>query len=148
MQTARTYRTMRIGDAEYLFENTDAVFVSLDYDDMTGFTMHMHEKYGADRYHWFPSAVQHWDYHHTAAMIAACDMVVTVCQSAAHMAASMGRPTRVLTPKRCAWRYAPTADAERWYWYPDPAIKLYRQDDAQSWKGPLERVVADIRGLS
>jgi tetratricopeptide (TPR) repeat protein len=148
MQTARGYRTMRIPDAEYLFDNTDALFVSLDYDDMTGFTMHMQEKYGPERFQWFPSIVQHYEYHHLAALIGACDLVVTVCQSAAHMSAGIGKPTRVLTPKRCAWRYAAVADRERWYWYPDPTIKLYRQDDSLTWKAPLERVVADIKELS
>lgn len=146
MQTARTYRTMRIPDAEHLFANTNCTFVGVDYDDMTGFALHVHEKFGEHRYIWYPSIAQHWDFEHTAALIAACDLTVTVCQSAAHMAASMGKPTRVLAPKRCAWRYARMDDPELWFWYPDPAIKLYRGDDG--WKGPLERVIADIRSLS
>lgn len=148
MQTARSYRTLRVPDCERLFAETDCVFVSLDYDDMTGFAMHMHEKFGPDRFLWYPSIVQHWQFEHTAALVAACDLTVTVCQSVAHLSAAMGRPTRVLTPKRCAWRYAPIEDRERWFWYPDPAIKLYRQDDPTSWSGPLERVIADIRGLA
>lgn len=146
MQTARTYRTMRAPEVDFLMENTDALFVALDYDNMVDLNIYIAEKYG-DRYRWWPSVVQHWDFHHTAALIAACDLTVTVCQSAAHLSAAMGKPTRVLTPKRCAWRYAPVSDPECWYWYPDPAIKLYRQDDPNSWKGPLERVVQDIRGL-
>ena len=149
MQTARGYRTLRVPDIEKLFESTDCVFVSLDYDDMTAMAMHVHEKYGPDRFLWYPAIIQHWEYDHTAALIAACDMTVTVCQSAAHLSAGMGKPTRVLTPKRCAWRYALLKDEpETWFFYPDPAIKLYRQDDPQSWSGPLERVIADIRSIS
>lgn len=147
MQTARTYRTLRIPDADYLFERTDCLFVALDYDDMTPFTSYVHEKHGSQRYHWNPSIVQHWDYHHTAALIAACDLTVTVCQSVAHLSAGMGRPTRVLTPKRCAWRYARMEDAQEWYWYPDPAVKLVRGDD-DGWGTALDRVIADIRGLT
>jgi tetratricopeptide (TPR) repeat protein len=148
MQTARQYRTMRIPDVENLFSNTDCLFVGLDYDDMTPFTMHVHEKFGEHRFRWFPAAVQHWDYSHTAAMVAACDMVVTVCQSVAHLSAAMGKKTRVLTPKRCAWRYAPVANPERWFWYPDEHVKLYRQDDPNSWDGPLARVIQDIKELA
>jgi len=60
----------------------------------------------------------------------------------------MGLPTRVLTPIRCAWRYAPVPhEPELWYWYPDPEIRLYRQDDPDSWSGPLSRVIADINAL-
>lgn len=146
MQTARTYRTMRSPEVDFLMENTDALFVALDYDNMVDLNIYVAEKYG-DRYRWWPSVVQHWDYDHLAALISACDLTVTVCQSAAHLSAAMGKPTRVLTPKRCAWRYAPVSDPECWYWYPDSAIKLYRQDDPTSWRGPLERVVSDIRGL-
>lgn len=148
MQTARTYRTLKQPDVDALFGETDCLFVALDYDDMMGFAHYVHEKFGEDRYKWWPSIVQHFDYDHTAALVQACDLVVTVCQSVAHLSAAMGKPTRVLTPKRCAWRYAPIADPERWYWYPDPAVKLYRQSDPESWKEPMARVIEDIRGLS
>jgi len=147
MQTARQYRTLKIPDADYLFENTDCLFIGLDYDDMTGFAIYLDDKYGEGRYRWLPSIVQHWDYAHTAALIAACDMVVTVCQSVAHLSAGMGINTRVLTPARCAWRYARMPDTELWNWYPDNQVKLYRQDDPMSWKGPLDRVITDIKGL-
>jgi hypothetical protein len=60
----------------------------------------------------------------------------------------MGIKTRVLTPKRCAWRYAPVANPERWFWYPDEHVKLYRQDDPNSWDGPLARVIQDIKELA
>jgi hypothetical protein len=148
MQTARVYRTMRVQDADHLFENTDCLFVGLDYDDMSQFASYAFDKYGENRLRWFPSIVQHWDFHHTAALVGACDLVVTVCQSVAHLAAGMGKATRVLTPKRCAWRYALMQERpEEWFWYPDPAIKLYRQDDPESWRGPLDRVISDIRRL-
>lgn len=145
-QTARQYRTIRAPEIDHLFSNTDCFFVSVDYDDMTGLASYIEEKYG-DRFRWLPSIVQHWDYDHTAALIAACDMTVTVCQSAAHLSAGLGKPTRVLTPKRCAWRYAPVENPDTWFFYPDPAIKLYRQDDPQSWIGPLNRIIADIKEI-
>jgi tetratricopeptide (TPR) repeat protein len=148
IQTARQYRTMRVNDIENLFANTDCLFVGLDYDDMTGFTLHVHEKFGEHRYRWFPAIVQHFDYQHTAAIVEACDMVVTVCQSVAHLSAGMGKSTRVLTPKRCAWRYAPVGDPDTWFFYPGSQIKLYRQDDPNSWDGPIARVVQDIKELT
>jgi ADP-heptose:LPS heptosyltransferase len=138
---------MRQPEIDHLLSNTDCLFVSVDYDDMTNLSSYVDEKYGEDRFKWWPSVCQHYEYDHTAALIAACDLTVTVCQSAAHLSAAMGRPTRVLTPKQCAWRYAPVSSSETWFWYPDPAIKLYRQDDPESWTGPLNRVIADIGGL-
>ena len=149
MTTARTYRTLRIGEEiDRLMAETDALFVALDYDDMTPLAHYVDEKFGADRYLWYPSLVQHYDYDHTAALIGACDLVVTVCQSAFHLAAAMGRPTRCLVPKKCAWRYAPVPGApDLSYWYPSPDVRLYRQDDPESWSTPLARAIADVNAL-
>jgi tetratricopeptide (TPR) repeat protein len=149
LQTARTYRTLKIADADQLFQNTDCVFVSLDYDDMTGFAGYCEEKYPG-RFIWLPSVVQHWDYHHTAALAAACDLNVTVCQSVAHLCGVMGLNTRVLVPKRCAWRYAPAFSpaSPRWYWYPHDNVMLYREDKPNDWSEPLARVIRDIKELA
>ena len=149
MQTARTYRTLKQADVNALFGETECLFVALDYDDMMPFAHYIHDKFGEHRYKWFPSVVQHYDYDHTAAIVAACDLTVTVCQSVAHLSAAMGCPTRVLTPKRCAWRYALLKeDPQRWAWYPDPKVKLYRQSDPESWKEPMGRVIEDIQRLA
>jgi tetratricopeptide (TPR) repeat protein len=148
MTTARQYRTIRMPDMERLFKETDAMFVSVDYDDMSDFAIEVQEKFGDHRYQWNPAIVQHWDYDHTAALLAACDMTVTVCQSVAHLSAGMGLQTRVLTPKRCAWRYAKVDDPECWYWYAGPHARLYRQDSENGWGSALDRVIADIRGLA
>jgi len=144
MMTSRTYRTLTQADVEPLFRDTDALFVSLDYEDMTGFAAWVAERYGADRYVYPQAILSAWDYHHTAALVAATDMVVTVCQSVAHLAAGMGHPVRVLTPRQCAWRYGLTE--ERWYWYDGDHAKLYRQD-GQGWNGAVRRAVADIREI-
>jgi tetratricopeptide (TPR) repeat protein len=148
MQTARTYRTLRVPDAQYLLDNTDCLFVSLDYDDMTGFASYCMEKYPG-RYVWFPSILQHWDYHHTGALAAACDLVVSVAQSVAHLSAGLGLPTRVLCAKRCAWREASISglEKEQWYWWLDPKVKLYHQGEDNKWHGPLTRVIEDIKAL-
>lgn len=148
MQTSRNYRTLRIGkEIDRLMAETDAIFVALDYDDLTGLEEYCAEKYPG-RYHWWPSIVQHWDYDHVAALIRATDLTVTVCQSAFHLSAAMGHPTRCLTPVKCAWRYAPIPDEpELSYWYPTEQVRLYRQDDPTSWQHPLDRVIADINSI-
>jgi tetratricopeptide (TPR) repeat protein len=144
MQTARTYRTLKIADADLLFQNTNCLFVSLDYDDMSGFATYCMEKYPG-RYVWFPSIVQHWDYHHTGALMKACDLVVSVAQSAAHLAAGIGCPTRVLVAKQYAWREAPHGKDNDWYWYPGGHAKLYLQKTSGDWSGPLNRVIEELK---
>ena len=145
ISTARLMRSVRMEDLEPLFEQTDACFVSLDYEDMSALATQIQERYGRDRFHWFPSILYAWDYDHTAALVAATDMTVTVCQSVAHLSALMGHPTRVLTPTRVAWRYG--LEGESWYWYPGADAKLYRQERGDSWARVVAKVVADINQL-
>lgn len=148
MQTARQYRTIRTQEIDRLMKETDAYFVSIDYDDMFGLANYISETHGEGRFRWVPTITQHWDYDHLAALLAACDMTVTVCQSAAHLSAGMGLKTRVLTPIRCAWRYAQIKEEpDLWYWYPDEDIKLIRQDDPKSWDHPINRIISDINEL-
>ena len=144
MQTARTYRTLKVPDADRLLSQENVLYVGLDYDDMTGFATYCEEKYPG-KYVWFPSILQHWDYHHTGALMAACDMVVTVAQSAAHLAAVLGLKTRVLAANRCAWREA-RLSGDTWYLYPDENVRIYHQEKDGEWAGPLDRVIAEISG--
>lgn len=149
MQTSRTYRTIRQAELDRLFSETKALFVVLDYDDVMETVNYLAEKHGDDRIKWWPSIVQHWDYHHVADLIQATDMTVTVCQSVAHLSAGLGHPTRVLTPRRCAWRYAEVQGLpdDRWYWWPHPQVKLIRQEDPNSWEEPISRVIRDINEI-
>lgn len=148
LTTARFYRTLKFPEIEHLFKNTECLFVGFDYDNMTPFAIAMSERYPG-RYIWFPSVVQHWDFDHTAALLAATDMNVLVCQSAAHLSAGIGQTTRVLAPKQVAWREikVPELGEDTWYWWPGANTKLYMQNVAGDWTGPLDRVIEDIKAL-
>lgn len=148
LSTARSYRTLRIPEVEYLIENTDCLFVAFDYDDMTPMTLHLNQKYPG-RYVWIPSIVQHWDYDKTASLLAATDLNALVCQSAAHLSAGIGANTRVLAPLRAAWREVPAPEMfpDAWYLWPGENIKLLTQKVAGEWKEVLDRLITDIKAL-
>jgi ADP-heptose:LPS heptosyltransferase len=80
------------------------------------------------------------DFQDTAAVIALCDLVVTVDTSVAHLAGMMGRPLWVLLPFWPDWRW--TLDAERSPWYPD--ARLYRQGANGDWDAVIARLAAEI----
>lgn len=144
--TAREHRSLLPTDARKLIDSTDALFVGLDYEDLSPFAQWINQEVGPDRYAWFPAITSSWDYQHHGALAQACDMVVSVNQSIAHLSAAMGLNVRVLTPKRVAWRYGLTS--EEWFWYPSPTVKLYRQSEPDSWEGPIQRAIEDIKCLS
>lgn len=125
MNTARLYRMIPPPVLEALLSDERYLFVSLDYEDVTPLGEWIAEKYGAGRFVWHPSIVWHWDYHHTAALVAATDAVVTITQTVAHLSAAMGHPTYVLTPSKPDWRMGLKGDT--WVWYPTPNTRLLRQ---------------------
>jgi Tfp pilus assembly protein PilF len=75
------------------------------------------------------------DIDRLAAMIKACDLVITVCNTTVHLAGALGVPVVVLTPHAPAWRYGLKADGMVWYESP----KLVRQQFAEPWSSVIRR---------
>jgi len=75
-----------------------------------------------------------------AALISACDLVVTISNTTAHLAGALGKPTWVLVPDGNVrmWYWFIGRDDSPWY----PHVKLRRRLMGQSWKA-LARGVAD-----
>ncbi len=144
MQTARLYRMMPMDVFEQLFADESLMFVSLDYEDMTALA-EWAQKFGPNKFIWHPSIVWHYQYEHTAALVAATDAVVTVPQTVAHLSAAMGHPTYVFTPSRPDWRMGLTG--ETWCWYPHPNTRLLRQQ-GQSWQPALSRLFELLQARS
>ena len=80
------------------------------------------------------------DFDDTAAVLAACDLVITVDTSVAHLAGALGRPMWLLLPFAADWRW--TADRDRSSWY--PSARLYRQPQLGDWDSVVTRVAGDL----
>lgn len=77
-----------------------------------------------------------------ASLIAACDIVVTVSNTTAHLAGALGKETYLLVP---------TGRARMWCWFRDrddspfyPRMRLYRQKLKQPWSDLIGAAAADI----
>jgi len=109
--------------------------VSLQYTPQAGT-----EVEGTPIKHW-PEYAEAQDMDQVASLIGSCDLVVTVCQTAVHIAGALGVPCLVLTPEKPSWRYGVTGDMP---WY--ESVKLIRGD----WESALlemEKQVVDFLGL-
>jgi ADP-heptose:LPS heptosyltransferase len=77
-----------------------------------------------------------------AALITACDIVVSVSNSTAHLAGAVGRPT---------WVFAPYGEARPWYWFEAgrespwyPYLRVKHQAAGQSWADLISRSAGEI----
>lgn len=92
--------------------------------------------------HW-PDAVVDFDAH--TALIAECDLVVSVCQTGVHQSGALGVPCWCLTPHQVAWRYG-CWGGERMAWY--KSVRLWRQtpEEAGQWAPVIGRMTQAVPG--
>ncbi len=75
-----------------------------------------------------------------AVQVAAMDLVVTIDNSTAHLAAALGTPTWTLLPFAPDWRWLLGRKDSPWY----PAIRLFRQPGPGDWQSVIEQVRAAL----
>jgi tetratricopeptide (TPR) repeat protein len=80
------------------------------------------------------------DFVETAALVSSLDLVITVCTSVAHLAATLGRPTWIMLPYVGDWRWLIDRDDSPWY----PTVRLFRQDAARDYTTVVDRVRREL----
>ena len=76
----------------------------------------------------------------TAAVIAGCELVVSVDTSVAHLAGALGKPVWILLPMVPDWRWLMGRADTPWY----PSAKLFRQPARGDWTGVVNAVARDL----
>jgi tetratricopeptide (TPR) repeat protein len=79
----------------------------------------------------------------TAAVLALCDLVISVDTSVAHVAGALGRKTLVLLPFQPDWRWMLERENSPWY----PAVRLLRQPKPGDWPSVINRLVETLASL-
>lgn len=80
-----------------------------------------------------------------AALIDACDLVVSVSNTTAHLAGALGKPTWVMLPHNTGrfWYWQAAREDSLWY----PRMRLLRQPRAGDWAGVVARVRDEVAAL-
>lgn len=128
-----------------LFQQFDANWISLQYDKSAQACVDgVREKLGVKISHW-PQAVsqinpttgKQSDLDDLVALISKLDLVITVCQTAVHVAGALGVPCLCLTPSEPSWRYG-AGDSPVMPWY--ESVNLLRQEKgSRDWRPVMER---------
>ena len=79
----------------------------------------------------------------TAALIEACDVIVSVDTAVAHLAAALGKPTWILLPYNADWRWLATGNTSPWY----PSVTLLRQSKFGEWDDVMHQLADKLREL-
>jgi hypothetical protein len=93
-----------------------------------------------------PAGLRHFgpalvDFAETAALIAQCDMVISVDTSIAHLAACLGKPVWLLLATTPDWRWGRGRADSPW----SPTMRLFRQARLGDWAAVAARVAAGLR---
>lgn len=126
--TAARFRKWALKELEPMIRSVDAHWVSLQYKDCE-------EEIAASGLpiHQYSYATLTKDYDDTAALVAACDLVICMQTSVGHLAGALGKEAWVFVNKLSQWRYAGEGDDIIWY----KSVKLFRAAEDGSW--PIEK---------
>ena len=75
-----------------------------------------------------------------AALISACDLVISIDNFTVHLAGSLGIDTRVLLPRVADVRWGLNTNDSYWY----DSLTLYRQEVQGDWSHPLQHMLNDL----
>lgn len=132
-KTHRHARTFNLSKLKPIAEVEGCTFVSVQYGNAAA------EAAAAGLPH-FADAVIDFDRH--TALIAACDLVISVCQTAVHQAGGLGVPCWCMTPVKVAWRYG-VFGGEKMPWY--SSVRLFRQGSEERWEPVVDRIAVELR---
>ncbi len=80
------------------------------------------------------------DFEETAGLCAACDLVISIDTSVAHLSAAMNKSVWILLPKVADWRWMECRDETPWY----PGARLFRQSRPGDWDDVIDRIEREL----
>jgi tetratricopeptide (TPR) repeat protein len=135
-------KSARLADFADLLRSPGYRFVDLQYGDTHTEREAVERELGV-RVERLPDIDNTNDLDGLAALMGACDAVVTVSNTTAHLAGALGRPT---------WVMVPHGHARIWYWFRDrdespwyPRVRVRRQHRGQAWSELIAAVAAELR---
>lgn len=136
-KTGAKFRRLTLPQMRPIFDAVDAHFVCLQYKDATREI----EDSGAPVTQ-YPFATLSKDYDDTAALVAACDLVITMQTSVVHLAGALGVPCWTMVSATGQWRYGVEGDSLPWY----RSVRLFRASEPGKWEPVVQKIAHELRG--
>jgi len=135
-------KSAKLEDFLPLFKLKDISLVSLQYDASDKEISEFNRKHNTEIY--FCEEVDNFnDLDGHAALIHACDFIVSVSNTTAHLSGAIGKQTYLLYPMGVGslWYWANHVD-QKSMWY--PSVQIFQQSKFGSWFEPITNVVKTI----
>ena len=115
----------------------DITFVDLQYGDTSKERQSFYKKYGINLIK-IKEIDNYDDIEGLAALIDACDFVVTVSNTTAHIAGAIGKKTYLMLPKGKGklWYWSKENDQSLWY----KSIKIMEQKEIGQWNEVIDEL--------
>lgn len=130
-------KSVKLKDLRPLLELPHADFIDLQYGDTSAERQEMLDSAGL-RIRKVEEIDNFSDLDGLAALIAACDIVISVSNTTAHLALALGKPVFVMVPSatETLWYWHIESETSPWY----PTARLFRQEKGGHWDGVIARV--------
>ena len=116
-------------------------FVDLQYGDTAAQRHNFFARHGREIVH-LPDLDLFNDLEGVAALVGACDLVITSSSAVAHFAGALGKTV---------WILLPLGEGSLWYWFRDartspwyPSARLFRQPQSGDWAGVVQEVAGEL----
>jgi tetratricopeptide (TPR) repeat protein len=138
------FKSCRLIDLAPILSLPGVTFVSVQYGDVDEEIAEVKEQMGVT-VHKMPGLDLYNDVDGAAALIAACDHIVTVSNINAHLAGALGVPSSLMLGARFGrvWYWGLKREDSAWY----PDMRIFRREGAEPWSRMIDQVAEYIGGL-
>lgn len=141
-KTRHDLRSLKLEELLPVLEQ-DCIFVSLEYPEgAEKATGELLAKKGIHIHHW-PDVTENFDYEHSVALAAACDLVISVNTSIVHVCGSLDQMCWTLTPHGHAWRYGKKDKINPFY---NSVVQYHQNCEDNGWERVVRKVKDDLYG--
>ena len=133
------HKSLSLKKLEKLLKLKDITFVDLQYGDTRKERQSFYKKYGINLIK-IKEIDNYDDIEGLAALIDACDFVVTVSNTPAHIAGAIGKKSYLMLPKGKGklWYWSKESDQSLWY----KSIKIMEQKEIGQWNEVIDELCA------
>ena len=134
-QPCAHHRNIDLYDLVKHLHAPDVKLVNLQYGDVADEIAQLRDDHGIEVVE-VPEIDNYDDIDGLAALIMACDKVVSIDNATVHLAGALGAKTKILLPFNSNWQWGISGSSSYWY----DSVELYRQKSAGDWKHVLEHL--------